>query len=65
MKKSRYTTIYKGQKYECDAYSKSEARGIFKRMTAEPIGRNEMFGINYRLRSRLDSKVRLVKNANE
>ncbi len=56
-----YRTTWNGQKFECRARTKSEARQIFKQMTAKRVGRNEQGGSIFSVKNRLKSKVRLTK----
>jgi hypothetical protein len=61
MQKRFYRTIFENQLFECQAYTKSEARQIFKKMTAKRIGTTPTGGRIFTLKSRLRSKVRLTK----
>jgi hypothetical protein len=56
-----YRTTWNGQKLECRARTKSEARQIFKQMTGRPVGINSQGGRIFAVKSRLRSKVRLTK----
>jgi hypothetical protein len=56
-----YRTTWNGQTFECRARTKSEARQIFKQMTAVQVGSNKLGGKIFAVSSRLRSKVRLTK----
>jgi hypothetical protein len=62
MIKRKYRTTFEGQLYECQAQTKSEARGIFKKMTAKQVGNTKEGGRVFALKSRLKAKVKVCKN---
>lgn len=56
-----YRTTINGQLLTCQASTKSEARGIFRQMTAKRLYPNGQGGWVMAVKSRLRSKVRLTK----
>jgi hypothetical protein len=63
MQYREYRTTWNGQRFDCRARTKSEARQIFKQMTAVQVGANKLGGKIFAVSSRLRSKVRLSKEA--
>lgn len=61
MQYHEYRTTWNGQRFDCRARTKSEARQIFKQMTATQVGVNSQGGRILAVKSRLRSKVRLTK----